>query len=410
MISNLKKRVRIISILALILLNSFLVWNLKSQEGRPVLELKAADFPELKEISGEASFDDLAGFFKKLAEEKGAVYAYDALRVAEVPTGIDMHLLGHLVGGILYKEKGIEGIKFCTEDFRNACSHTIVIGLLFDRGEEALADIARVCREAPGGYGAYTMCFHGLGHGFLAYKEYDMEGAIELCKKTGTIEYIECVGGIVMEMMAGVHDLEKWKAQVGKYFKEDDPFYPCTAPFMPQDAKVVCILYITPHLFEAAGANLSFPDPKYYKKALSFCERLEEDRGARGACFQGFGKEFVVLAKGRDIRRISEMTEDELSNVISWCRERDEEEGFKGCLKGALQSIFWGGENDPSTSIAFCNTAKEASIKDFCFDFLFGLEPYYIKDERERDAFCREVPKNYSRECIEKVLNSPTSF
>ena len=111
------------------------------------------------------------------------------LKRASVPSGTDMHLLGHVVGDILYAQEGLKGIKTCTHDFRNACSHTIVVGLFSEQGEVALPKIAETCYQAPGGSGAYTMCFHGLGHGVLAYTGYDLTKAAQLCQKTGTTGY-----------------------------------------------------------------------------------------------------------------------------------------------------------------------------------------------------------------------------
>jgi hypothetical protein len=66
------------------------------------------------------------------------------------------------------------------------------------------------------------MCFHGLGHGVLAYTEYDLEKAVDICKRTGTKqynneEYAECVGGAIMEIIGGgFHDPQKWAVQSKK--------------------------------------------------------------------------------------------------------------------------------------------------------------------------------------------------
>ena len=107
------------------------------------------------------SFKELSDRFVELASKKGAVYAYEILKQANLPQGTDFHLLGHVVGDELYKQKGVGAIADCTQDFRNACSHTIVIGALNEfGGEKALSLIRDACIKAPGGSGAYTMCYH----------------------------------------------------------------------------------------------------------------------------------------------------------------------------------------------------------------------------------------------------------
>src|SRR3989338_10209532 len=136
-------------------------------------------------------------------------------KAAPLGPNIDLHLLGHAVGDELYKQEGLNGITICDNDFRNACSHSIVIGLFYDKGDGALSEISEACRKAPGGSGAYTMCFHGLGHGILAATGYDMGKTAEYCKKTDTTtckrESTECIGGSVMEIIGGgFHDREIW--------------------------------------------------------------------------------------------------------------------------------------------------------------------------------------------------------
>ncbi len=169
---------------------------------------RAASYSEATAIGvGVEDFTQLSDRFQNLAKEKGALYAYEVLRRAVLPPGTYVHLLGHTVGDELYKQKGVSGIADCTQEFRNACSHTIVIGALNEFGsEKALSLIHEACKKAPGGSGAYTMCHHGLGHGVFAYYGYDLTKTDAFCKKTGTAayhnrEYVECMGGAIMELM-----------------------------------------------------------------------------------------------------------------------------------------------------------------------------------------------------------------
>ena len=197
---NKSKQQKLLLLFFLIVVNiSMLFIYFFSQNQRASLSPNQAQYPELAQINGSnASFQEITDYFTKLANTKGAAYAYEVLKRTQLSAGTDYHLLAHAVGDVLYKQQGINGIKVCTNDFRNACSHSVVIGIFRKDGLKALPAIAKACKEAPGGKGAYTMCFHGLGHGVVAYTEYDMEEAVKLCKKTGTKEYhqqeyIECV-------------------------------------------------------------------------------------------------------------------------------------------------------------------------------------------------------------------------
>lgn len=354
----------------------------------------------------DKSFPQLSDYFSEVAEEEGAMAAYAQLRVALLPPGVDVHLLGHLVGDILYKQRGAEAITLCTDEFRNACSHTIVIGTLLEKGPGSFGEIADLCRRAPGGSGAYTMCFHGLGHGVLAYNEYELPLAVEMCKKTGDSskgrEYAECIGGAIMEMIAGVHDRQVWEAKAAKYFKSDDPLYPCTASFMDDYAKDSCFTYITPHLFEAAGADLAMPQAEHYEKAFRYCEKAPE--AFKGVCFGGFGKEFVVLAQSRDIRAVGSAPDSALGLMHDWCALTDDIQGRASCVVAALNSLYWGGENDPDASVRFCKMSEERGDGGFCFDNLVGAVSYYVSDPAYRENICARLPEHHRNACRERLL------
>ncbi len=368
------------------------------------------DFSEVNELSqrNDWSIKSISDYFKALANKKGAVYAYEVLKRAPIPPNIDLHLLGHDVGEVLYKQQGIEGIKYCTEDFRNACSHAIVINMFYKKADKAIPQITEVCHRAPGGPGAYTMCFHGLGHGILAYTGYDFPKTVELCQKTKTKDYYgrefaECVGGAVMEIISGGgHDQATWQRQRPKYLNPSDALSLCKSQFMPSETNDICYTYITPFLFEAAGANLASPTEENYKNAFVFCSNMpkqtQQDLANRANCFGGFGKEFVVLAKSRDIRDVGSMTKEELLTVYRWCTFANETDGTIQCLRTALQSLFWGGENNPDASFSFC-AILENQYKDYCYGNLVGTIRQYIVDPAKRTDLCKRLPEVFRADC-----------
>lgn len=366
----------------------------------------SAEYPEVIALSSEEArtFEELTEYFKNLARDKGAAYAFEVLRRAEFPLGTDMHLLGHEVGYALYDEKGIDGIASCTDEFRNACSHSLVISAFIEHGESALPTISKACKRAPGGKGAYTMCFHGLGHGVLAYVGYDLEKAIMLCKKAGTKEYaqgeyVECVGGTVMEMLSGVHDRTAWGLQAEKYLKKDDPLFPCTADFMSREVRPVCLAHITPNLFLAAGLNLASLDPAGYPRAFRFCEALPKSASVeRESCYGGFGKEFITLARERDIRDLGSMGPTELRKVREWCNAAEHVQGKKWCENYALASLFWGGESEADASFAFCELAQ-GSERNECFRQLGGHIGYYLEGTARGTALCLRLPEYVQNLC-----------
>lgn len=351
------------------------------------------------------SFKDLSGRFERIAKEKGGVYAYEILRRATLPPGTDFHLLGHAIGDVFYTQKGMEGIADCTQEFRNACSHTIVIGALqeFGSGEETLAMIDAACRKAPGGSGAYTMCYHGLGHGVFAYFGYDLEKTSAFCKRMGTEEYhhqqyTECVGGAIMELMGGGgHDTDAWVASRQRYLTED-PLAPCTNPAIPESAKDYCYIYLTPRLLELAGAALGNPDPSTFPRAFSFCDALPRtEQRLRDSCFGGFGKEFVPLAGARDIRYVDRFTDEEYAKAARWCDLSAAEDGKRACIGQGLESVFWGGENDPAASFRFCGVSP-GHLQEACYTKLAQNIRRYLPQDTQAQ-WCGKLAEGFQGHC-----------
>lgn len=386
-----------------LILGTFLLAGLLSYFFWPV-----SSYSEAATIGkGAKDFQDLSGRFEDLAKNKGGVYAYEVLKRAELPPNTDLHLLGHAVGNILYTEEGVDGVALCTQDFRNACSHSIVIGALNEFGEPALPMIREACKKAPGGSGAYTMCFHGLGHGVFAYYGYELPQTVAFCKQTGTEayrnrEYVECIGGTIMELVGGGgHDRNLWLEAQEKYLDTGRPLAPCTDALVPTIAKEICLTYLTPHMWESVGMDLGNPDPEKLPAAFKLCDTLS-DQNLRDACFGGFGKEFTVLAAARDVRDLANMTDEQLSRVISWCEKALVEDGTLSCVRSALNSLFWGGENDPELSFRYCERMNgKTTLSQECYKGLASNIAQYIPSPR-KEALCQRLPTQFSKECAKQ--------
>ena len=352
------------------------------------------------------SFQELSDRFKTLADQKGALYAFDVLRIAPLPSGTDLHLLGHVVGDELYKQKGILGIEDCTQDFRNACSHSIVIGALneFGTGDSTVEKIRDACAKAPGGLGAYTMCFHGLGHGVFAYFGYDIPKTVAFCKRLGTeahhdLEYQQCVGGMIMELIdGGGHDHDEWVSANEKYLDVHDQLSPCDRALIPTDAKDFCYTYLTPNLFRAAGADLTNPDPATFPRAFAFCTAISES-DFRTTCYGSFGKEFIPLAAARDTRDVASMSNEQFSEALIWCDAAPNANARGACIGQEVESVFWGGENDPQASFRLCGLLRGAEDQDACYRTLATDIARYIDDPVQHAALCNELAAPYLNTC-----------
>lgn len=392
-------------LLAVVLLGAMISWSVYADTS------STSTYPEISEIRSHSdTFNQLREYFSKIADEKGALYAFEILREAPLPPQTDVHLLGHVIGDKLYKEYGKDAISFCTDEFRNACSHTVVVGLLLEYGSSALDDISEACKKAPGGIGAYTMCFHGLGHGVLAYVQYDLQKTVELCRKTGTAEhryeeFSQCVGGAIMESISGGgHDRAAWEAARPMYLNSVDPLSPCNKDFMPKEVRAYCYVYLTPHLVEVAGGDMNSPNPAVFPKAFSYCKQLPESDRNRNVCISSFGKEFVGWARHSDGRNIATITDEEFERMISWCAMAGSDSYL--CVQGIQGYLYWGGENDPRISVRFCTLLafSEKHEDDRCFVNLSSLISRYIPDTQERGSICSLLPETVRESCMTQFI------
>jgi hypothetical protein len=176
---------------------------------------------------------------------------------------------------------------------------------------------------------------------------------------------------------------------------------------IPEDSKFFCFDYSTPYLFEAAGANLNNPEPNDFSEAFKYCDKIpaNEERN-RNSCYGGFGKEFVVLVRGRDIRKasIANISDDNLKTVFRWCSLADNKNGTAACLLHSVDSLFWGGENDVIFSLSFCGLLSDDKFyQGSCYNHLISIVHHYIKDSQYINNFCHKLPTQHKDLCLSRI-------
>ncbi len=362
-----------------------------------------------KMFKAKADHDTYQTYFQAMAKEKGGQYAFEVLQTAPLPFGLDTHLLGHAVGDILYEQEGVDGMKYCTHHFRNACSHTIVIGTLLEFGTDIKDRIREACKQAPGGTGAYTMCYHGLGHGVLAFNEYDMEKTAEMCSLFGTPEHndqesSQCFGGAVMEIIGGGgHDRDIWEVQRKKQLLTEDPLSVCHKDYLTLGQKQFCYVYITPFLLETVGADRGSPEPSSFSEVFKICDGVSRnEQELRSECFGGLGKEFIGFVAGRDFRDGIKLSTQNYVSMQDWCQLALVPDGIASCQSSIVGSLYWGGENDIDYALSFC-AESTPELRDNCYTSLLDNVERYVFDESYRKNACVLFPSDYVESCKGKL-------
>lgn len=172
---------------------------------------------------------------------------------------------------------------------------------------------------------------------------------------------------------------------------------------MPDELRGICLTYATPHLWEYAGIELGNPNQEKFATAFSYCDELPlEPKEWRKACYSGFGKEFVPLAGARDIRNISSYSNSDFARAIAWCSYAGNDQGEEWCINEGLDSVFWGGENDPDASFRYCSIVSDAHHQGACYATLARNINFFIEDTTQREKLCTRIPDlEIQQECIE---------
>ena len=356
------------------------------------------------------NLSDQIAYVKDIATEYGGAYALELLIASDPIAGGDLHLLGHYAGDQLYKDKGLEGMKVCTPDLWYACSHSIVIGALFEMGMSVFDQVHDVCRKVPGPRG-YLMCFHGFGHGVIAYTQYEVPEAVELCKKVGTEAYDnaeakECFGGVIMDLRDGLHDRELWEAYGRKYIPEGNPIGVCEAEYVPNDFKHMCYVFLTPFLFDYVG-TVDIASEQEVAAALALCEEVPT-RQAKQYCYQGFPKEFISYIHNRNLSAYENTTDEQFLQMYSWCLLSQSELGVTECVKSSVQAIDRAGTAPYDLTIRFCSLLGRTEHQDICYNELTFARAYANIHPDENEGYCSAIPEKYEEMCLHTMnLHSP---
>ncbi len=135
------------------------------------------------------------------------------------------HQTLHAFGFALYKKYGIEGVNYCDDYQRFGCFHGVIASYVSNDGLSALDKIDTLCpTNQPN---IQNKCFHGIGHGLVDYLgKYHLNEALNYCKKIGSMTYLGCPQGAIMEYFAPINTgSAKVKREL---FNSENPFGPCS--------------------------------------------------------------------------------------------------------------------------------------------------------------------------------------
>ncbi|HUQ30335.1 MAG TPA: cupredoxin domain-containing protein [Candidatus Paceibacterota bacterium] len=318
-------------------------------------------------------------------QKHGAVKTIAQLHALETKLG-SCHQPAHRAGHISYELFGdkafIEYSAYCQSGYY----HGVMEQYLQDHGTENLGEsLSKLCKSDLNDFFAHQ-CVHGIGHGIMAWTNYDLPAALTQCDAL-PLRKESCWTGVFMENLGAQlakNDTTAATTSVGETdihytrFLSDDPQYPCNA--VTDLYKGSCYFLQTSRMMQLFDGD--------FKKVAQTCAVVPETYQVQ--CFGSMGRDVGGRFPTDNAKQITQC-----GYVQNDTRRID-------CLNGAVQNSFW----DPSgadQSLAFCKLLTDSSEKSACYTTIFQRAPEVIADKSERRAFCEKAEESYRALCTERM-------
>ena len=311
----------------------------------------------------------------------GAEQALAQLTALEPQFG-SCHDPAHDVGRFTYEEYGEDAFKMCSMGCHSGCYHGAVESYFRNNGTDNLeTEINAICSAATNGFVEHQ-CLHGLGHGLMAWSNYQLFDALEGCDLLENVGHrSSCYSGIFMEnIVQSMTSYVEIEGHTTEYIS-DDPHYPCT--IVGEQYEADCYFLQTDRMVQLAEGD--------YAVVVENCSEVEG----------GYSRSNCFLSLGRSIS--GALQDPQL--IIDTCSLVVDTTDRAQCLSGAIQDTFWDipGKAD---GLAFCSLLTESTDEEMCYNLLMGRAPSVLPDVTSRLEFCAEIPETYQAQCRQQMQST----
>ena len=290
----------------------------------------------------------------------------------------DCHTAAHNIGRVGYEIYQESAFQDCNASCHSGCYHGAMEALLHEKGTQELArNVNTICDKSTTRFGRFE-CLHGVGHGVMAYVDYDMpEALIECDKLADSFEQTSCYGGVFMEnIVTGQGSGARGVGHVTDWVNREDPHYPCIAIDQNYDVQYQCYQMQT-------GWMLTLFNSDFSRVAME-CLTARPDMVP--VCYKSFGRDAAGYTFRDPVR------------ILQHC-DKVPTEYHEECVTGAVNVIidFWGPELGDQAS-EFCSLVSDPSKKS-CFITLADRISGLLGTVEEKELLCSTFPPDYQYLC-----------
>lgn len=292
----------------------------------------------------------------------------------------DCHQEAHNTGRLGYAVEKEKAFQSCDASCHSGCYHGAMESFLNERGTSNLAqEIDSVCNTFKTSFGIFE-CLHGVGHGVLAYLDYDLPETINECQKlSSSFSQSSCYGGMFMEnILTGQGLGASTKDHSTNWINKTDPYFPCNAIEQNYELQYQCYQMQTSWMLTMSGYN--------FDTVAQQCLNAQENM--RSVCFKSFGRD----AAGHTLR-------DPVKIIPICAKVPQEKDYYNQCITGAVNVIidFWGPALKTQAT-QLCRLTSEPH-KETCYRVLSGRLNDLFTDNSSKQEICSSFESQYQSLC-----------
>jgi plastocyanin len=309
----------------------------------------------------------------------------ESLRRISEAQKLDCHSRAHKIGHIAYEELGSNAFKSCGIECHSGCVHGATEAFFAEKGTSNLdEELAILCAGQYSGFATHQ-CLHGIGHGLMAWSDYDLPAALDACNLLPSAVRPSCWSGAFMENIVGTF-AEKRKGHYSNYLS-NDPHFPCNA--VNSTYQPTCY-----HLQTSRMIVLFHGD---FARVAAECAKVTDQ----------YGKMSCFLSMGRDV---SGANRNDPKKIVEQCKKAGGE-GMRYCFNGAVQDQFWD-ESQAQGALMLCTELEPFNMSDECYSILIARSGDILSTGKSKDKFCSQLPSKFLEQCKNTkpstmILDSP---
>lgn len=344
-------------------------------------ETPPASEPSTETVTTDIAADDvtiftdrvaLHAYVKKFGAEKSLVQLH-ALSSSQV----SCHDTAHYVGRYAYEESGTEAFSQCGMLCQSGCYHGAVEAYFREHGTSDLANSMNTLCEGITNDFVLHQCRHGVGHGLMAWSNYELFDALDGCGLLSDDQAKRsCNTGVFMEnfgqSMASYLGIERHTTN----YLNDDPHFPCSivaATYQPD-----CYFLQTDRMLQLAAYDVATVDKN--------CSEVA-DGYSRTMCYRSLG------------RSIAGVYVNDPHDSYWACKIVEGREHRNLCLMGVVDNSFWD-KTGAGEARTLCETMNLPEEKDMCYQRIFASALAVMDSFEEQTAFCGTIETTYKDQCV----------